>query len=262
VPDSNLVWSFFAPILLALPRVGAALAIAPLFPSSVFPMLLRSAVAVALALFLYPHMSASMPATTQPELLWLGLIAKETFIGALLGLAVGTLVWALEGAGTLIDFQVGFLNAQYFDPFGGHDTGPMAQLMLRLGIMLFVAAGGLQILTALLFESFQLWPVSAFFPSTARLADFAGTSFQSLLELLVHCVAPVLLLLALIDLGFGLVGRVVPQLNVFFFTFPIKAALAALMIALYLSYLSDLAHTHLTALRHWLEHLGPVLAPH
>jgi len=261
MPDSTLLWSFFAPMLMALPRVGAALAIAPLFPSTVFPMLLRSAIAVALALFLYPHMSASMPAT-QPELLWLGLIAKETLIGALLGLAVGTLVWALEGAGTLIDFQVGFLNAQYFDPFGGHDSGPMAQLMLRIGVMLFVAAGGLQILTALLFESFRLWPVTSFYPSTARLADFAGTSFQSLLELLVHCVAPVLLLLALIDLGFGLVGRVVPQLNVFFFTFPIKAALAALMIALYLSYLSDLARTQLTGLRQWLEHLGPVLAPH
>ena len=71
---------------------------------------------------------------------------------------------------------------------------------------------------------------------------------QSLAELTVRAAAPAVLLLALIDLGFGLVNRVVPQLNVFFFTMPIKGALAALMIALYLSYLSDLMAGHLSGL--------------
>jgi type III secretory pathway component EscT len=56
------------------------------------------------------------------------------------------------------------------------------------------------------------------------------------------------------------VGRVVPQLNVFFFTMPLKGALAALMIALYLSYLADIASAQVSGLQIWLQRLVPVLA--
>jgi type III secretion protein T len=259
LPDSQLLWSFFAPVLAALPRVSAAIIVAPLFPTNLFPVLLRSAIAVSLSLYLYPHMAADMPAAV-PPLLWIALIGKEAFIGALLGFAVGSLVWAFECVGAVIDFQVGFANAQIFDPFGGHEAGPLGQLMMRLGAILFVAGGGLQVLASLLFESFHLWPAASFYPSTGRLADFAGGSVKSLAELIVRLAAPAVLVLALIDLGFALVSRVVPQLNVFFFTMPIKGVLAALMIALYLSYLSDVAAEQLSGLKNWLERLGPVLS--
>jgi type III secretion protein T len=259
-PLSNL--SVFAPLLAAMPRIGAAIAVVPLFPGSVFPSLLRGTVVISLSLYSYPYMAAQMPADLS-LLAWLGLIAKEVLIGVLLGLGVGALVWVFEGVGAMIDLQVGFSNARVFDPFGGHEAAPLGQFMTRLGVVLFVAGGGLQVLASLLIESFHLWPAAAFHPSiTGQLAGFAGGSAQSLAELTVRMAVPAVLLLALIDLGFGLVNRVVPQLNVFFFTMPIKGALAALMLALYLSYLSDVMAGQLSGLQGWLEHLTPVLAPH
>jgi type III secretion protein T len=253
--------NLFTPLLAAMPRIGAAITVVPLFPASVFPSLLRGTIVVSLSLYLYPQMAAQMPADMS-LLLWLGLIAKEVLIGALLGVAVGALVWVFESVGAMIDFQVGFSNARVFDPFGGHDAGPLGEFMTRLGVVLFVAGGGLQVLASLLIESFHLWPVASFYPSiTGQLAGFARGSVQSLAELTVRAAAPAVLLLALIDLGFGLVNRVVPQLNVFFFTMPIKGALAALMIALYLSYLSDLMSGQLSGLQGWLERLTLVLSP-
>ena len=256
--DSQPFWSLFAPILVALPRVGTAVAVVPLCPSNLFPMLLRSAVGVSLALFLYPHMAANMPAPAT-SLLWMALIGKEACIGALLGFAVGTLVWVFESAGAVIDYQVGFSNAQIFDPFGGHDAGLMGQLMARLGIILFVVGGGLYVLASLLFESFHLWPVASFYPATRGLVDLAGGSIRSLTDLTVRVAAPVVLLLALVDIGFGLINRVVPQLNVFLFTMPVKGALAALMIALYVSYLSDLVAAQLSGLPEELRRLALLL---
>ena len=258
--DSQFPWSFVAPVLLALPRIGAAIVVTPLFPTNLFPTLLRSTLAVSLSLYLYPHMAAAMPAVGLPLLAWIALLGKEVLIGMLLGFAVGSLVWAFEWAGGVIDLQVGFANAQVFDPFGGHSAGPVGAFMMRIGVLLFVAGGGLQVLASLLFESFHLWPVTSFYPSTVRLADFAGSSFRSLAELAARLVAPAVLLLALIDLGFGLVGRAVPQLNVFFFTMPLKGALAALMLALYLSYLADIAGAQISGLQVWLQRLVPVLA--
>jgi type III secretion protein T len=259
LPDTQFLWNLLAPLLAALPRIGAAVTVAPLFPTRIFPKLLRGAIAISLGLYLYPHMAAHMPAATTP-LLWLALMGKEILIGGLIGFAVGTLVWALESVGSAIDFQVGFSNAQVFDPFGGHQSGPMGHFMTSLAITFLVAAGGLQVLASLLFESFQLWPMVSFYPSTGQLGALAGSSAQSLAELVVHLAAPAVLLLALIDLGFGLLSRAVPQLNVFFFTMPIKGALAALMIAVYVSNLSDVLTGRLSGLEGWLKHLGPVLS--
>jgi type III secretion protein T len=261
LPGAQALWTLYAPILVTLPRVSAALIVAPLFPATLFPMFLRGAIGVSLSLYLYPHMAAHMPAEL-PILTWLGLVAKESFIGALLGFAVGTLIWAFECAGAVIDFQVGFGNAQFFDPFGGHESGLVAVLMMRLGTILFLAAGGLQVVISLLFESFRLWPAVSFYPSWSHFGDFADSQIASFMDLVVRLAAPVVLLLALVDLGFGLVGRVVPQLNVFLFTTPIKAALAALMIALYLAYASDVLVGQVSGLRAWLEHLQPILSAH
>jgi type III secretion protein T len=256
--ESQLLPSLLGPILAAMPRIGAAVTVAPLFPGSVFPAMVRATIVVSLSLHLYPYMAAHMPAG-MPPFLWMALIGKEVFIGSLLGLAVGTLIWAFESVGAMIDFQVGFSNARVFDPFGGNETGPLAHLMTRLAITLFIVGGGLQVLASLLFESFRLWPLLSFYPSTDRLAGFAGESVESFGELVVKLAAPAVLLLAVVDLGFGLVGRVVTQLNVFFFTMPIKAALAALMLAVYVSYLSDVLAGRINGLESWLKHLDPVL---
>ena len=260
MPDTSLPpWSLLAPLLAALPRIGAAVTVAPLFPAAVFPRLLRGAVAVSLAVYLYPHMAAHLPSGMTP-LPWLTLIGKEAFIGGLIGFAVGTLIWALECMGSAIDFQVGFSNAQLFNPFVGNESSPLGQLMTSFAITLLVTTGGLQVLASLLFESFRLWPIQSLYPSSQQLADFAGSQVQSFAELVVQLAAPAVLLLALVDVGFGLLNRVVPQLNVFFFSMPIKGALAALMIALYLSYLSDVFIARLSGLEDWLKHLGPVFS--
>jgi type III secretion protein T len=258
-PGENALWNLFAPMLAAMPRLSAAVSVAPLFPSTLFPVLLRGAIVISLSLCLYPHMAAHMPTSSEP-LTWLALISKEAFIGALLGFAVGTLVWVFESVGAMVDFQIGLSNAMIFDPFGGHEAGPLSRFMARTAVILFVAGGGLQVFVSLLFESFRLWPVASFYPVVnARLADFAGTSMGSMVELIVRLAAPVVLLLALIDLGFGLINRVVPQLNVFFFTMPIKGILAALMILIYLSYLADVVASQISGLQDWLTYLQPVL---
>lgn len=251
MPGPQVLWTFYAPMLESLPRVSAAIIVAPLFPASLFPLLLRGAIGISLSLFLYPHMAAHMPADMS-LFAWLGLAAKESLLGAAIGFAVGALIWAFECAGAMFDFQTGFANAPFFDPFGGHASGPLSILMMRLGTILFLAAGGLQVLVSLLFESYRLWPVLSFYPSWSHLEDFAGSQIVSIMDVVVRLAAPVVLLLALVDLGFGLVSRVVPQLNVFYFTMPIKGALVALMIALYLSYVSDIVAGQVAGLHTWL----------
>lgn len=259
---AQVLWQLIAPLLLALPRILAALSIAPLFPATLFPRILRNVIAISLALGVYPHLAGQVPDSLGP-IAWLVLIAKEIFIGALIGFGVGTLVWVLESIGTLMDVQVGFGNAALFDPFGGHEAGPLSGFMSRLAVVLFVVGGGLQVLTSLLYESLRLWPVASYYPAIGPwTADFATDAMGSIAQMIVRLVAPVLLLLVTVDLGFGLVGRVVPQLNVFYFTMPIKGAVAALMIALYAAHVADVAGAHMEALAQWLQQLTAAFGAH
>jgi len=260
--DPDALWTLLWPMLMATPRVMAAVTVAPLFPASLFPGLLRNTLAVSLALCLYPHIAAHMPGPELTAAAWIALIGKEIFLGMLIGLAVGTLVWVLESAGSIIDLQIGWSNNMIFDPFGGHESAIMASFMSRLAVALFVVGGGLYVFVTLLYESYQLWPLASFHPVIdGRLLDFSTGALGSIAQSIVRVAAPVVLLLVLIDLGFGLINRVVPQLNVFFFTMPLKAAAAALMIAIYLSYLADIVVAEMSDLRQFLERVAPVLQP-
>jgi type III secretory pathway component EscT len=91
--------------------------------------------------------------------------------------------------------------------------------------------------------------------------DFGSGWLGELMKLSARLAVAAVLVLALVDLGLGLVNRVVPQLNVFYLTMPIKGALGALMIALFLVYLIDIAIGHLAELPQLPARLAPVLTP-
>lgn len=259
--DTSLIWSVLAPAFMAVPRILAAVTTAPLFSSALFPSLLRNAFVVTLVLGLYPHLAANLPVSEVNAGEWLLLIAKEVLLGMLIGAAVGAVIWVFESAGAVIDLQVGVSNGMLLDPFGGHVGGPFTALMTRLAVALFVAGGGLYVFVSLLYESFALWPVHSYYPEIgSRLIDVAKESAGSFAQMLVRLAAPVILLLAIVDIGFGLVQRVAPQLNVFFFTMPIKGVLAVLMLSLYLAYLADIVAGHSTQLQGILKVLHAALA--
>jgi type III secretion protein T len=51
--------------------------------------------------------------------------------------------------------------------------------------------------------------------------------------------APIMAILFLIDIGSGLVGRFLPQLNIFLQAMPIKSAVAFFLLILYLNFIAD-----------------------
>ncbi len=250
------------PLLFASLRILTALLVAPLFPTTIFPGLLRNTVIVSLSLAVYPHAAANLPVGALDGVELLVLVGKEVLVGGLVGLSIAVLVHAFESVGALIDLQTGMSNALLYDPFGEHSDGPMSSLMVRLAVTFFVVGGGLYVLVSLLFESFRVWPIASFHPTIdVRLADFATAQLGALSRLVVRVATPVVLVLAIVDLCFGLINRVVPQLNVFFFTMPIKGILAAMMVALFLSYLAETVAAQVASMSPLVDRLAPALAP-
>jgi type III secretion protein T len=197
----------------------------------------RAGLLAMLALFMSPIAGEIPPLSIG---MWLLIASKEALIGLLLGLGFGIFIWAIESVGDLIDFQTGSSNAAFFDPVAGHENGPTSEFLGWLVITLFVAAGGLLALVGVIVDSYRLWPVASFFPNVGKvLEEFAIRQGDTLFLWIVKLASPVLLVLVLVELGMGLIGRVAPQLNVFVFSQPLKSLLATLMMILFLYFVYE-----------------------
>jgi len=229
-------WSAQALLLgLSTTRVAVALLLLPLFSPETMPPVVRNAVFVALAalsLALQPVVDVHALHAVQ----WLRLFGKEIFIGALIGLLFGSVLWAFEIAGQIIDMKTGAALAQVVDPLSGHQTSLTAAFLARLAAFAFMGSGGLMLLAGLMLQSFALWPVEAPLPPLR----FAGVAlveaeFGRLASLGLLLATPALVVLYLVEGVFGLVNRYAPQLNVFALSSSVKLLAAQALLVLMLT---------------------------
>lgn len=233
-----------------------------LFPPKVFPRQLRTAKTLVLALAVYPMMAAQLPAGQLAVGYWMILIPKEIFIGGVIGYLMGTLLWAFSSAGEIIDTQVGFEIGHIFDPMSDRPQGPIGSFYGQLGALLFVALGGFHVFLALLYESFSLWPPTSFFPTLSRETfDMTLGAGSSVLELGARLFLPIFGLLLLVELGIGFLNRISQQFETFYFSMPIKAILATLLIVLTLAHMIDLYRAELAERSNLTQHLDSSMRP-
>jgi len=163
----------------------------------------------------------------------LALLAKEALLGVLIGYAVAVVFWVAEGVGALVDNQAGYNNVQQTNPLSGEQSTPLSNLLSQLAICGFYMLGGMVALVGLLFESFQWWPLGSLSPDWAPLLeDFVRVETDRYVEAVVKIAAPALLVLVLVDLGFGLIAKTAEKLEPNNLSQPVKGAIALIMLSL------------------------------
>lgn len=215
-------------------RIAVAFALLPIFSTETIPTLVRNSILVSLGLIslaIQPPLDTSLISATG----WVGIFTKEAFVGLVIGFFFGSVLWALEAAGQIIDTKVGATLAQIVDPLSGHQTSLNGALLGRLAGVVFIFSGGLSLLVQVVMESYALWPIGATMPrlDPRGLALFEG-EFGRLMLLATIFAAPVLTVLFLIDMTLGLMNRFAQQLNVFTLSLSIKSYAATMVIALLL----------------------------
>jgi flagellar biosynthetic protein FliR len=105
-----------------------------------------------------------------------------------------------------------------------------------VGLMIFLAIGGDAWMLRGLARTFTLVPLTRG-PKLNSLAAGALQSFGAIFTSAIEVAAPAMLALLITDVAFGMVSRVVPQLNVFAVGFPVKVGVALLVVAATLPFL-------------------------
>jgi flagellar biosynthesis protein FliR len=227
--------------MLVLGRISPLFLLAPLFSSKMMPARAKSVAAVALAIGLAPlamRGAAGAPGELPTELLGLaGLMLKEILVGTAFAFALAAFFAAVSVAGNLLDTFIGFGFGALVDPVTGNSGGAINQLYALVGVAIFIGIGGDAWVIQGLARTYDAVPLLSA-PDVGSLVEGVVLAFSGIFGAAIQVCAPVLLAIVLTDVAFGMVSRVVPQLNVFAVGFPAKVIVGLVVIAASLPFLA------------------------
>jgi flagellar biosynthetic protein FliR len=115
------------------------------------------------------------------------------------------------------------------DPVNGTQSSVLQQAYSLVALMVFIAIGGDAWVIRGFAKTYDVVPLDKS-PDLGRLVAGVDSAFVEIFAASIQVAGPVLLALILTDAAFGLVSRVVPQLNVFGVGFPAKVTVGLLLI--------------------------------
>ena len=138
------------------------------------------------------------------------------------------------------------MNPDLFNPSAGGSTTPLGSFLVQVGVTLFFSSGAILIFLGGLYESYITWPVLNYFPSFDwSSADYFLSQIDLLFYLMLLLAGPIVMIMFVAEFGVALVGRFVPQINIFILAMPIKSAIGFFLLALYVSFLVKYIHVEL-----------------
>ena len=210
-----------------LVRPGALLLMAPALGGQSVPAMTRVALTVLLAMAVAP--SVTIPAG--PDVGVVMIVARESAIGLALGMTARALIAGVELAGHLCSQQIGFSYAATINPDGGARNTMLATLYGLLAVFVWLGVDGHHLLLRALTASYQGLPiggggVDASLAGSIR--DVLGVVFVTGFRL----AAPVIAILAIIELALGLISRAAPALHAFYTGGPVRMVVGVIVVGL------------------------------
>ncbi len=233
---------FFAMFGLVVARLATAISLSPFLGGMSVPARVKVGLAVLVATLLYPGIAAREAGQEVASLLFVALLVKEVMIGATIGFVSQLVFFAVQMAGTVIDTQRGMNQITYLAPqLQGH-TSAIGILKLQAALVVFFILGGHLLFLRALSDSYEMVPVASFpqFQSgLLRLMEQAARLTAETLVIALQLSAPVLVALFLVDVAFGAIGKVTPQLNVHNESQPVKSLVGLALVFLTVALILD-----------------------
>ena len=209
-------------------RVVAFLMVAPPFNSTSIPMRIRSMIAFAVALPVFPRYIGEARIAGAADLV--SAVGWQIFAGLALGFVVHLLFAAVQAAGNLVDAFSMFAMASLLDPMSNTQSAVFGRIYNLIATTLMFATGGHLLLVRGLLQTFDVVPAGP--ADLGALAKILSRDLDVLFVSALQIGGPILAVLFLTDLALGLVSRAVPSLNIFQLAFPVKTILVVTLAAL------------------------------
>lgn len=217
---SRWVWPFT--------RIAGFFMVMPLFGTRLVTQRVRLILALATTAVITPILPP-MPVIESVGLQTMIIIAQQLLIGIALGFALEVLMQIFILSGQMVAMQTGLGMAQMVDPSNGVNVAVVAQWFLIFVNLLFISLNGHLIAIEIMADSFFTIPVGSGGLSGDTLmaiAELANWMFAAAIVLALPAVASMLV----VNIAFGVMARLAPQLNIFAVGFPVTMMLGLIVI--------------------------------
>lgn len=218
--------------LLTFIRLSGLLTTLPILSYPMITNRLRIALALMMTFLLFPLIEqSSIEITTNSGLILAAF--KELIIGLMLGLGTRVIFESFSWAGAFVGRQMGIAMANVMDPTSNSQIPIVSQFWLLVVVAFFFAINGHHMLVETLYRNFETIPVGTGVISNSSgriLMNSGAIAFINAFQFS----APAIVFLLVVDTAIAFTARIMPQMNIFMVTLPLKIAsgLVVLVISL------------------------------
>ena len=232
--DIFIADSLFA-FLLLFCRIGSAIMLMPSVGDSFVPTNIRLLFVLAICFVMTPVLSSNLPSPPNAVLPFALLIISEILVGLFIGTVMRILISSLDTAGMVVSLQSGFANALVFNAIAGGQGSITGALFSILGVVLLLITNLHHLLLSGIFESYNIFPANAQFLDSSSMSKVIVRSVNAAFNIGVKMAAPFIVIGLLLYTGFGILGRLMPQIQIFFLALPVQIWLSLVTLAMVFS---------------------------
>ena len=211
-------------------RLSGLFASAPLFSTYPIPTQVKIWLAAAIAFILFPIVQYntnfvvpnSVPALTL-------ILLKEFLIGFAMGYCANILFVGVELGVNMFAVQMGLSADQALNPTSGGQSPVITQAYTYLASMLFLAVGAHQWLFSAIYNSFKSMPVGYTFSFSPEMVGQIVTIAGQMFNIGLSIALPIFGVLFITDILLGFTSKMMPQMNIFMVSMPLKIYLGLLL---------------------------------
>jgi flagellar biosynthetic protein FliR len=200
-------------------RLGALLAPIPFWGTGALPMMVK----IGFVLLFTNVVALATPETPHLPSHLLGMIVAglhEVMVGLFMGFIVRIAFQSVVMAGEIISIEGGFMRDNSFDPLSNQTGSAAEKLLSNFALVIFFSAGmHLQVFESFV-KSFESIHMGVWVPSEGAMNGFISAT-AGIFVTAVEIAAPFLAINFVINMTFAVLGKAVPQMNVFVVSFAV-----------------------------------------
>ncbi|GIK22515.1 MAG: flagellar biosynthetic protein FliR [Ignavibacteriota bacterium] len=220
----------FIIVFLIFVRISTALIASPVFGSRSVPALPKIFLSLVIAYVVYLTIDRNAIASVPSGWMLVILSFKEAITGLIIGFMLQFVFWGVSYAGTLIGFDMGLTMAEVFNPSSDESGNVVGEFLYYGALMIFFLINGHHYIISSLKHSFSVVPLGKFVISKP-VFDLIIIYSASVFIIAVKIASPIIVSFFLVHIGEGIVARIIPQMQVFFVTQPLKVGIGVAMLA-------------------------------
>lgn len=215
--------------LLLLLRFGGVFAFFPFFDNQLVPVSVRGALTFFMTVLFFPLIPHHSFDFTLEEFLFAG--AMEVLLGFVASLALQIVFAAIAFAGDSISFSMGLTMASAYDPISGSQKPIVGQGIALLAIVIALSVNFHHFVLMFIAHTLSSIPLGGFV-LTNDIVSYLTKAFADMFLVGFAMAFPILGLVLLSDIIFGMIMKTHPQFNLLAIGFPVKIGIALVVIIL------------------------------